>query len=70
MMRGKFSTSHSRVITYCNVVQVMKRDKVIPDAGGLYWGTPQVIRLNQHCMGTPHEAIYPYPMQHKITDSD
>jgi hypothetical protein len=29
-----------------------------------------VIRLNQRCTGTPHEAIYPYPMQHKITDSD
>jgi hypothetical protein len=46
----------------------MKHNKVIPNAGGLYWGTPQVIRLNQHCTGTPHERIYPYPMQHKITD--
>jgi hypothetical protein len=70
VMRGKFATSHSRVIAYCNVVQAMKRNKVIPNAGGLYWGTPQVIRLNQHCTGTPHEAIYPYPTQHKITDND
>jgi hypothetical protein len=70
VMCGKFSTSHSRVIAYCIVVQVMKCNKVIPDAGGHYWGTPQVICLNQHCTGTPHEAIYPYPMQHKITDSN
>jgi hypothetical protein len=47
----------------------MKQNKVIPNAGGLYWGTPQVIRLNQHCTGTPHEAIYPYPKQHKIMDN-
>jgi hypothetical protein len=40
MMRGNFSPSHSRVIAYRNVVQAMKRNKVIADAGGLYWGTP------------------------------
>jgi hypothetical protein len=70
VMQGKFSTSHSRVIAYCNVVQAMKHNKVISDTGGLYWGTPPVICLKQHCTGTPHEAIYPYPTQHKIKDSD
>jgi hypothetical protein len=70
VMRGKFSTSHSWVIAYCNVVQAMKQNKVIPNTGRLYWGTPQVIRLNQHCTGTLHEAIYTYPTQHKIMDSD
>jgi hypothetical protein len=70
VMCGKFSSIHSRVITYCNVVQAMKRNKVIPDASDLYWGAPQVILLNQHCKGTPHKAIYPYPMQHKIMDND
>jgi hypothetical protein len=70
VMQGKFSSSHSHVITYCNVVQGMKQNKVFPNAGGLYCGTPQVIRLNQHCTGTPHKAIYPYHMQHKITDND
>ncbi len=59
VMRGKFSSSHSRVIANCKVVQAMKQNKVIPNAGGLYWGTPQVIRLNQHCTGTPCKAIYP-----------
>ncbi len=29
-----------------------------------------MIRLNQHCTGTPHKVIYPYPMQHKITDNN
>jgi hypothetical protein len=71
VMRGKFSTSHSRVIPYCNVVQAMKQNKVIPaNTGGLYWGTRQVIHLNQHCTGTPHKAIYPYPTQHKITKNN
>jgi hypothetical protein len=69
-MQGKLSSSHSHIIAYCNVVQAMKQNKVIPDAGAHYWGTPQVIRLNQRCTMTPHEAIYPYPMQHKITDND
>jgi hypothetical protein len=69
-MRGKFTTSHSNVIAYCDMVQAMKRNKVIPNAGGLYWGNPQVICLNQRCTGTPHEAIYPYPTQHKITDNN
>ncbi len=29
-----------------------------------------MIHLNQWCMGTPLEAIYPYAMQHKITTND
>jgi hypothetical protein len=61
VMCGKFSTSHSCVIAYCNVVQVMKRNKMIPDAGGLYWGTPQVIRLNQCCTGPPTKQSTPTP---------
>ncbi len=59
VMRGKFSTSHSCVIAYCDMVQAMKCNKVIPDAGGLYWGTPQVICLNQHCTGTPTKQSTP-----------
>ncbi len=70
VMRGKFSPSHSRVIAYCNMVQAIKLIKVIADADGLYWGTPKVIRLNQHCMGTPLKAIYPYATQHNITTND
>jgi hypothetical protein len=41
-----------------------------PQCSDLYWGTPRVIHLNQRCMGTLHKAIYPYPMQQKITNSD
>ncbi len=47
LMQGKFSLSHSCFIAYCNMMQAMKQNKVIPYIGGLYWGTPQVIRLNQ-----------------------
>jgi hypothetical protein len=59
VMRGKFSTSHSCVIAYCDMVQAMKCNKMIPDGGGLYWGTPQVIRLNQHCTRTPTTGSTP-----------
>jgi hypothetical protein len=66
VMRDKFSSSSSRVVAYCDATQEMHRNKVSPDAGGQYWGAPQVIRLREKCTGTPTDAIYPYPTKTKV----
>ncbi len=43
IMKDKYSSSHSRVITYDNVLQEMHLNRLTPDASGLYWGALQVI---------------------------
>ncbi len=35
-----------------NVTQTMFKDKVEPDANGLYWSKPQEIHLKEKCTGT------------------
>ena len=44
----------------------MRHNKVSHDAGGQYWGAPQVIRLREECTGTPTMSIYPYPTKNVI----
>ena len=69
VMGAKFDESSSRVIAYSNAVQAMHRDKVIPDATGMYWGAPQVIRLQEKCTGTPVVDLFPYRTSEKINGS-
>jgi hypothetical protein len=63
---SKFSESSSHVTAFDNAVQAMYRNKVTPDAGGQYWGAPQVINLHEKCTGTPMINVYPYRMNFKI----
>jgi hypothetical protein len=65
-MSPKYSESSSRVMAFDNAVQAMYHDKVIPDAGGQYWGPPQVIQLCKKCTGTPVIHTYVYPTSFKI----
>jgi hypothetical protein len=41
IMKDKYSSSHSRVIAYDNVLQEMHLNRLIPDASRLYWGAPK-----------------------------
>jgi len=66
VMGERYSSSSSRVIAYDDATQEMRHNKVSHDAGGQYWGAPQVIRLREECTGTPIESIYPYPTKVKI----
>ena len=66
VMGPKYSESSSRVMAFDNAVQAMYRDKVTPDAGGQYWGAPQVIHLREKCTGTPVINVYPYCTTFKI----
>ena len=65
-MGSKFSEPSLRVMAFDNAVQAMNCDKVIPDAGGQYWGPPQVIQLREKCTGTPMIHTYVYPTSFKI----
>ena len=65
-MGPKYSESSSRVMAFDNAVQAMYHDKVTPDAGGQYWGAPQVIHLREKCTGTPVINVYPYRTTFKI----
>jgi hypothetical protein len=38
IMKDKYSSSHSHVIAYDNVLQEMHVNRFSPDASGLYWG--------------------------------
>ncbi len=69
VMGIKYSESSSRVMAFDNAVQAMYHDKVTPDAGGQYWGAPQVINLREKCMGTPVINVYPYRTTFKIEGS-
>ena len=52
IMGDDYSPSHVRVRAFDNVTQTMFKDKVEPDANGLYWGKPQEIHLKEKCTGT------------------
>jgi hypothetical protein len=52
IMGDDYSPSHIRVRAFDNVTQTMFKDKVEPDANGLYWGKPQEIHLKEKCTGT------------------
>ena len=52
IMGDDYSPSHVRVRAFDNVTQTMFKDKVEPDANGLYWGKPQEIHLKKKCTGT------------------
>ena len=65
-MSPKYSESSSRVMAFDNAVQAMYHNKVTPDAGGQYWGAPQVINLREKCTGTPVINVYPYRTNFKI----
>jgi hypothetical protein len=62
----KLSKSSSRVMAFDNAGQAMYHDKVTPDAGGQYWGAPQVINLRKKCTWTPVINVYPYRTTFKI----
>jgi hypothetical protein len=51
IMGDDYSPSHVRVRAFDNVTQTMFKDKVEPDANGLYWGKPQEIHLKEKCTG-------------------
>ncbi len=59
IMKDKYSSSHSRVIAYNNVLQEMHLNRLTPNASGLYWGTPQVIRLSKTVTGLHLESVHP-----------
>jgi hypothetical protein len=40
IMKDKYSSSHSCVIAYDNVLQEMHLNRLTPNASGLYWGAP------------------------------
>jgi hypothetical protein len=66
IMKDKYSSSHSRVIAYDNVLQEMHLNRLTPNASGLYWGAPQVIRLSKKVTGSHLELVHPYPTKVKI----
>jgi hypothetical protein len=66
VMGEKYLSSSSRVIAYDDATQEMCHNKVSHNAGGQYWGAPQVIRLREECTGTPTKSIYPYPTNNVI----
>jgi hypothetical protein len=66
IMKDKFSSSHSRVIAYDNVLQEMHVNRLSPNASGLYWGAPQVIRLSKKVTGLHLKSVHPYPTKVKI----
>ncbi len=66
IMKDKYSSSHSRVIAYNNVLQEMHLNRLTPDTSGLYWGAPQVIRLSKKVTGSHLESVHPYPTIVKI----
>jgi hypothetical protein len=66
IMKDKYSSSHSCVIAYDNVLQEMHFNRLTPDASGLYWGAPQVIRLSKKVTGLHLESVHPYPTKVKI----
>jgi len=68
-MGRNFSKLSSHIMAFDNAVQDMYRDKVTPDAGGQYWGAPQVIHLRKKCTGTPVIHTYVYPTSFKIEGS-
>ncbi len=54
-----YSPSHVLVHTFGDVTQAMFRDKIEPDANGLYWGDPQKVHLKSKCseLPVPHIII-------------
>jgi hypothetical protein len=66
IMKDKYSSSHSHVIAYNNVLQEMHLKRLTPDASGLYWGAPQVIRLSKKVTGSHIELVHPYPTKVKV----
>jgi hypothetical protein len=52
IMGENYSPSHVRVRAFVDVTQAMFKDKVEPDANGVYWGDPQNIHLKEKCTGT------------------
>ena len=66
VMGTKFHKSSSHIIAYSNTVQAMHKDKVVPDATGMYWGAPQVIHLRKKYTGTPIINLFPYHTSKKI----
>ena len=68
LMRGEYSSSHSRVIAYDNAFQEMLGNGVTPDPSKLYWGSAQVIKLKEKVTGTPVFGHHPYPTKTKIKE--
>jgi hypothetical protein len=52
IMGENYSPSHVRVRAFDDVTQAMFKDKVEPDANGVYWGDPQKVHLKEKCTGT------------------
>jgi hypothetical protein len=52
IMGEDYSPSHVRVRAFDDVTQAMFKDKVEPDASGVYWGDPQKVHLKEKCTGT------------------
>jgi hypothetical protein len=52
IMGETYSSSHVRVRAFDDVTQAMFKDKVEPDANGVYWGDSQKIHLKEKCTGT------------------
>jgi hypothetical protein len=51
IMGENYSPSHVRVGAFDDVTQAMFKDKVEPDANGIYWGDPQKVHLKEKCTG-------------------
>jgi hypothetical protein len=66
IMKDKYSSSHSSVIAYDNVLQEMHLNRLTPNASGLYWCAPQVIRLSEKVIGLHLELVHSHPTKVKI----
>ncbi len=62
IMKNDYNPSHNRVVAYDNVAQQMGREKVTPDAAGLFWGGAQIIPLTFKATGTPKVTRIRYPI--------
>ena len=62
IMKTDYNPSHNRVVAYDNVAQQMGREKVTPDAAGLFWGGAQMIPLTFKATGTPKVTRIRYPI--------
>ena len=62
IMGEDYSPSHVRVLSFDDVTQAMFRDKVEPDASGVYWGDPQKVHLKEKCTGTVKALAKVYPV--------
>jgi hypothetical protein len=69
IMKDKYSSSiqaTAALLPTTTCCREMHLNRLPPDALGLYWGAPQVIRLSKKVTGSHLELVHPYPTKVKV----